>query len=242
MSGSATRAAGTRTANTALTSLAMVIAYGVSLQVAIVGELQDYFRRRADVELEHSKNLERLAKALLQKQKQEKQRRDQWSLCSVFSLYQKLVQVTKKQSRDHAVLGELLQSNLVNRLEQTGEDLSRIYRRVRRHNFELRTVINSLWVIGLSSLIFSVAISAWKVMRSYSRSITNFTLPWRPTSLLERMPTDRDQIPISGRVSNEDEEYLTGGETSKEPQAQNVDQRCRQGTSCSHKKRRLQES
>ncbi|GAU93561.1 hypothetical protein RvY_05486 [Ramazzottius varieornatus] len=100
-------------------------------QVAIVGELQDYFRRRADVELEHSKNLERLAKALLQKQKQEKQRRDQWSLCSVFSLYQKLVQMTKKQSRDHAVLGELLQNNLVNRLEQTGEDLSRIYRRCR---------------------------------------------------------------------------------------------------------------
>ncbi|OQV24407.1 SLIT-ROBO Rho GTPase-activating protein 3 [Hypsibius exemplaris] len=100
-------------------------------QVNIVAELQEFYRRRADVEIEHAKSLDRLAKNLTQKQKTEKQRRDQWPLCSVFSLYETLIHVTKKQSRDHAVLGELLQNNLVNRLVQTGEDLTRIYRKCR---------------------------------------------------------------------------------------------------------------
>lgn len=43
-------------------------------QTAIIGELQEYFRRRADVENEYSKSLDRLAKNLSQKQKAEKQR------------------------------------------------------------------------------------------------------------------------------------------------------------------------
>ena len=119
-------------------------------QTAIVGELQEYFRKRADVEHEYAKSLDRLTKNLIQKQKAEKQRREtatvhscacringrflcrreQWPLCSVFSLYQSLIQVTKKQSRDHAVVGELYSTHILNRLAQTGDDLQRIYRRV----------------------------------------------------------------------------------------------------------------
>ncbi|XP_055338072.1 SLIT-ROBO Rho GTPase-activating protein 1-like isoform X2 [Paramacrobiotus metropolitanus] len=108
----------------------------IEQQASIVGELQDFFKRKADVESEYAKNLDRLAKNLLQKQKAEKQRRECWSQCSVFSLYQTLIQVTRKQSRDHAVLGELYANNLSNRLLQTSDDLTRIYRRCREIGVE----------------------------------------------------------------------------------------------------------
>lgn len=46
-----------------------------------------------------------------------------------------LIQVAKNQSRDHAVLGDLYATHVVNRLAQTGDDLQRIYRRVRDVNY-----------------------------------------------------------------------------------------------------------
>lgn len=43
-------------------------------QVALVAELQDYFRRRAEVELDYSKNLDKLAKSLQLRHKEQKQK------------------------------------------------------------------------------------------------------------------------------------------------------------------------
>ena len=43
-------------------------------QVAVVAELQDYFRRRAEVELDYSKNLDKLAKSLQLRHKEQKQK------------------------------------------------------------------------------------------------------------------------------------------------------------------------
>nr|CAD7430594.1 unnamed protein product [Timema monikensis] len=42
-------------------------------QVALVAELQDYFRRRAEVELDYSKNLDKLAKSLQLRHKEQRQ-------------------------------------------------------------------------------------------------------------------------------------------------------------------------
>lgn len=43
-------------------------------QVSIVAELQDFFRRRAEVELDYSKNLDKLSKSLLARHKEQKQK------------------------------------------------------------------------------------------------------------------------------------------------------------------------
>nr|CAD7194585.1 unnamed protein product [Timema douglasi] len=43
-------------------------------QVALVAELQDYFRRRAEVELDYSKNLDKLAKSLQLRHKEQRQK------------------------------------------------------------------------------------------------------------------------------------------------------------------------
>lgn len=43
-------------------------------QVALVTELQDFFRRRGELELDYSKNLDKLAKSLQLRHKEQKQR------------------------------------------------------------------------------------------------------------------------------------------------------------------------
>lgn len=43
-------------------------------QVALVAELQDYFRRRAEVELDYSKGLDKLAKGLALRHREQKQK------------------------------------------------------------------------------------------------------------------------------------------------------------------------
>lgn len=43
-------------------------------QVALVTELQDFFRRRGELELDYSKNLDKLAKTLQLRHKEQKQK------------------------------------------------------------------------------------------------------------------------------------------------------------------------
>jgi SLIT-ROBO Rho GTPase activating protein len=48
--------------------------YRVETQVSVVAELQDFFRRRAEVEMDYSKNLDKLARSLLARHKEQKQK------------------------------------------------------------------------------------------------------------------------------------------------------------------------
>lgn len=43
-------------------------------QVTLIQELYEYFRRRSDIENEHSRLLEKLAKSIMQKHKNERQK------------------------------------------------------------------------------------------------------------------------------------------------------------------------
>lgn len=105
-------------------------------QVALVAELQDYFRRRAEVELDYSKNLDKLAKSIQLRHKEQKQKREQWPLFSTYSCWQQLVTQTKNLSKDHAALSEVYSTHLVSRLAQVIEDVQRIYRRCREIGYE----------------------------------------------------------------------------------------------------------
>uniref|UniRef100_A0A8D8VAM9 SLIT-ROBO Rho GTPase-activating protein 1 n=1 Tax=Cacopsylla melanoneura TaxID=428564 RepID=A0A8D8VAM9_9HEMI len=106
-------------------------------QTAVIGELQDYFRKRAEVELDYSKSLDKLAKSLQLRHKEQKQKREQWSLVSSFSCWQHLVAQTKSMSRDHALLSEIYSSHVINRFSQIIEDVQRIYKKCRDIAYEL---------------------------------------------------------------------------------------------------------
>ncbi|XP_076304091.1 SLIT-ROBO Rho GTPase-activating protein 1-like [Tachypleus tridentatus] len=106
-------------------------------QIAIVTEIQDFFRRRAEVEMEYSRSLEKLSKSLMLRHKAEKQKREQWHLFSSNGCWEQLVASTRQQSRDHAILSELLTTNITSRCTQIVEDVQRMYRRCREIGCEI---------------------------------------------------------------------------------------------------------
>ncbi|XP_034939969.1 SLIT-ROBO Rho GTPase-activating protein 1-like isoform X2 [Chelonus insularis] len=105
-------------------------------QVALVAELQDFFRRRAELELDYSKSLDKMARSIQMRHKEQKQKREQWPLFSSYACWQQLVNETKSLSRDHAALSEVYSTHLVGRLNQVMEDVQRIYRRCREIGYE----------------------------------------------------------------------------------------------------------
>ncbi|XP_015584852.1 SLIT-ROBO Rho GTPase-activating protein 1 isoform X3 [Cephus cinctus] len=105
-------------------------------QVALVAELQDFFRRRAELELDYSKNLDKMARSIQLRHKEQKQKREQWPLFSSYACWQQLVNETKSLSRDHAALSDVYSTHLVGRLNQVMEDVQRIYRRCREIGYE----------------------------------------------------------------------------------------------------------
>ena len=64
-------------------------------------------------------------------------RRDQWHLFSSYACWQHLVAQTKRQARDHAILGEIYSTTVIQRLSQVTEEVQRIYRRVMTRVFEI---------------------------------------------------------------------------------------------------------
>ncbi|XP_051170532.1 SLIT-ROBO Rho GTPase-activating protein 1-like isoform X2 [Leptopilina boulardi] len=105
-------------------------------QVALVAELQDFFRRRAELELDYSKSLDKMARSIQLRHKEQKQKREQWPLFSSYACWQQLVNETKSLSRDHAALSEVYSTHLVGRLNQVMEDVQRIYKRCREIGYE----------------------------------------------------------------------------------------------------------
>ncbi|XP_017781672.1 PREDICTED: SLIT-ROBO Rho GTPase-activating protein 1-like isoform X2 [Nicrophorus vespilloides] len=110
-------------------------------QVALVTELQDFFRRRGELELDYSKNLDKLAKSLQLRHKEQKQKREQWPLFSSYACWQQLVTQTRNLSRDHVALSEVYSTHLVSRLAQVMEDVQRIYKRCREIGYEMHEEI-----------------------------------------------------------------------------------------------------
>ncbi|XP_072757096.1 SLIT-ROBO Rho GTPase-activating protein 1 isoform X2 [Anoplolepis gracilipes] len=105
-------------------------------QVALVAELQDFFRKRAELELDYSKSLDKMARSIQLRHKEQKQKREQWPLFSSYACWQQLVNETKSLSRDHAALSEVYSTHLVGRLNQVMEDVQRIYKRCREIGYE----------------------------------------------------------------------------------------------------------
>ncbi|XP_076665482.1 SLIT-ROBO Rho GTPase-activating protein 1 isoform X3 [Andrena cerasifolii] len=105
-------------------------------QVALVAELQDFFRRRAELELDYSKSLDKMARSIQLRHKEQKQKREHWPLFSSYACWQQLINETKSLSRDHAALSEVYSTHLVGRLNQVMEDVQRIYKRCREIGYE----------------------------------------------------------------------------------------------------------
>ncbi|XP_064605017.1 SLIT-ROBO Rho GTPase-activating protein 3-like isoform X2 [Liolophura sinensis] len=102
--------------------------YKLETQCAMVQDIQEYFRRRADVESEYSKNLEKLVKTTTASCKAEKLRPEQFS---TYTCWQHLLDITKKQSHDHGVLSSICNNQMVQRLNDIVDNSQRIVKKCR---------------------------------------------------------------------------------------------------------------
>lgn len=109
----------------------------LELQQGIVSEVQDVFRRRAEIEANYSRELDKLNKYLTNRNKELKQRRENSTLFSSLQLWEVLIQQTKRTSKDHSALAEIYSNNIVTRCQQINEDLYRINRKCRDVGYEI---------------------------------------------------------------------------------------------------------
>ncbi|XP_059061934.1 rho GTPase-activating protein 4-like [Achroia grisella] len=97
----------------------------------VAGELHDYCRRRADLEHDYSRALDKLARAALQRHKDQRHKREQWPLTGAFTCWQAALDNTRALSRDHAALAELYGGPLAARLQRAADDALRLHRKCR---------------------------------------------------------------------------------------------------------------
>uniref|UniRef100_A0A6I8NES6 Rho GTPase activating protein 4 n=1 Tax=Ornithorhynchus anatinus TaxID=9258 RepID=A0A6I8NES6_ORNAN len=125
------------------------------LRRELLQDLSEFLRRRAEVELEYSRGLERLAERFSSRVRGNKElqsfRKDQNLLSSVHCWYMLLNQ-TRQESRDHGVLSEMYGTSLTPRLLHISEDVGRLVKKskdLEQHlQEELLKVVSELQTVG----------------------------------------------------------------------------------------------
>ncbi|KAJ3602657.1 hypothetical protein NHX12_030406 [Muraenolepis orangiensis] len=102
-------------------------------RIQLLQDLQDFFRRKAEIQLEYSRSLEKLAERFSNKIRSSREhhqfKKDQHLLSSVNCWYLVLNQ-TRRESRDHATLNDLYANNVIVRLAQISDDVIRLFKKV----------------------------------------------------------------------------------------------------------------
>lgn len=97
----------------------------------VAGELGEYCRRRADLEHEYAKALDKLARAAAQRHKDQRHRREHWPLVGAFGCWQAALDHTRALAKDHAALADLYGGPLATRLQRAADDALRLHRKCR---------------------------------------------------------------------------------------------------------------
>ncbi|XP_039653113.1 SLIT-ROBO Rho GTPase-activating protein 3 isoform X2 [Perca fluviatilis] len=123
-------------------------------RIQLLQDLQEFFRRKAEIELEYSRSLDKLAERFSSKIRSSREhqqfKKDQHLLSSVNCWYLVLNQ-TRRESRDHATLSDLYTNNVIARLAQISEDIIRLFKKskdigIQMHE-ELVKVTNELYTV-----------------------------------------------------------------------------------------------
>ncbi|XP_036386371.1 SLIT-ROBO Rho GTPase-activating protein 3 isoform X1 [Megalops cyprinoides] len=123
-------------------------------RIQLLQDLQEFFRRKAEIQLEYSRSLEKLAERFSSKIRSSREhhqfKKDQHLLSSVNCWYLVLNQ-TRRESRDHATLNDIYTNNVIVRLSQISEDVIRLFKKskdigIQMHE-ELVKVTNELYTV-----------------------------------------------------------------------------------------------
>uniref|UniRef100_A0A4W3IUN4 SLIT-ROBO Rho GTPase activating protein 2 n=1 Tax=Callorhinchus milii TaxID=7868 RepID=A0A4W3IUN4_CALMI len=123
-------------------------------RVQLLQDLQDFFRKKSELELEYSRNLERLAERFSAKTRSTKEhlqlKKDQNVLSPVNCWYLLLSQV-RRQSKDHASLSDIYLNNIIPRFTQVSDDSVRLFKKSKevggQLHEDLMKVLNELYTV-----------------------------------------------------------------------------------------------
>ncbi|XP_063303152.1 SLIT-ROBO Rho GTPase-activating protein 1 isoform X2 [Pelobates fuscus] len=124
------------------------------MRVQLLNDLQDFFRKKAEIETEYSRNLEKLAERFMAKTRSTKDhqqyKKDQNLLSPVNCWYLLLNQV-RRESKDHATLSDIYLNNVIMRFMQVSEDSTRMFKKSKEIAFQLHEdlmkVLNELYTV-----------------------------------------------------------------------------------------------
>ncbi|KAL0968493.1 hypothetical protein UPYG_G00267580 [Umbra pygmaea] len=124
------------------------------MRVQLLQDLQDFFRKKSEIEMEYSRNLERLAERFMAKTRSTKDhqqyKKDQNLLSPVNCWYLLLNQV-RRESKDHATLSDIYLNNVIMRFMQISEDSTRLLKKSKEITFQLQEdlmkVLNELYTV-----------------------------------------------------------------------------------------------
>ncbi|XP_062914537.1 SLIT-ROBO Rho GTPase-activating protein 1 isoform X4 [Mobula hypostoma] len=124
------------------------------MRVQLLQDLQDFFRKKSEIEMEYSRNLEKLAERFMAKTRSTKDhqqyKKDQNLLSPVNCWYLLLNQV-RRESKDHATLSDIYLNNVIMRFMQISEDSTRLFKKSKEIGFQLHEdlmkVLNELYTV-----------------------------------------------------------------------------------------------
>ncbi|KAI1905464.1 hypothetical protein AGOR_G00016460 [Albula goreensis] len=124
------------------------------MRVQLLQDLQDFFRKKSEIETEYSRNLEKLAERFMAKTRSTKDhqqyKKDQNLLSPVNCWYLLLNQV-RRESKDHATLSDIYLNNVIMRFMQISEDSTRLLKKSKEITFQLQEdlmkVLNELYTV-----------------------------------------------------------------------------------------------
>ncbi|CAL8379610.1 unnamed protein product [Boreogadus saida] len=110
------------------------------LRVQLLQDLQDFFRKKAEIEMDYSRNLEKLSERFLTKTRSTKEHllKKEQSVLSAVNCWNLLLAQVKRESRDHATLSDLYLNNIIPRFAQVSEDSGRLFKKSKEVGVQLQ--------------------------------------------------------------------------------------------------------
>uniref|UniRef100_A0A3Q3WXQ3 SLIT-ROBO Rho GTPase-activating protein 1 n=1 Tax=Mola mola TaxID=94237 RepID=A0A3Q3WXQ3_MOLML len=120
-------------------------------RLQLLQDLQEFFRRKAELQLEYSRGLEKLAERYSAKIRTSREHQKDQNLISTVNCWYLVLEQTRRESRDHATLSDIYNNNVIVRLAHVGEDVIRLFKKskdigVQMHE-ELVKVTNELYTV-----------------------------------------------------------------------------------------------
>ncbi|XP_044024175.1 SLIT-ROBO Rho GTPase-activating protein 3-like isoform X3 [Siniperca chuatsi] len=123
-------------------------------RLQLLQDLQEFFRRKAELQLEYSRGLDKLAErysAKIRTSREHQHFKKDHNLLSTVNCWYLVLDQTRRESRDHATLSDIYNNNVIVRLAHVGEDVIRLFKKskdigVQMHE-ELVKVTNELYTV-----------------------------------------------------------------------------------------------